>query len=216
MKLKRALTVQNVLDYKSTKIQFKGRFYDVFGHPQSKGRWIVVGNSGSGKSSFMMQLAKEFARSEKVLYNFLEEDLDDDNVQDRLTLFKMHDVAHNFNMVSEPIEVLTERLKMRNSAQVVIIDSAMYFFRGYTFDKFIEFTRQFPKKLFVFTAHGKGAHPRTEFETSIYYDATQKVFVNGFLATNKGRKYGPNGKFFIVWQKGFEDLQGKNKELETD
>lgn len=216
MKLKRALTVQNVLDFRSTKIQFKGRFYDVFGHPQNKGRWFVFGNSGSGKSSFMMQLAKEFARSEKVLYNFLEEDLDDDNVQDRLTLFKMHDVAKNFNMVSEPIEVLTERLKMRNSAQVIIIDSAAYFFRGFTFDKFIEFTRQFPKKLFVFTGHGKGKQPRTEFETSIYFDATQKVFINGYLATNKGRKYGPNNKFFIVWQKGFEDLQGKNKELETD
>lgn len=215
-KIKRALTVQNVLDFKSEKIKFKGRFYDVFGHPQNKGRWIVVGNSGSGKSSFMMQLAKEFARSEKVLYNFLEEDLDDDNVQERLVLFKMHDVTKNFTMVSEPIEVFTKRLKMRNSAQVVIIDSAMYFFRGYTFDKFLEFTRMFPKKLFVFTAHGKGSQPRTEFENSIYFDATQKIFVNGFLATNKGRKYGPNAKFYIVWQKGFEDLQGINKELETE
>lgn len=212
-KLKRSLSVQNVLDFKTKKILFKGRFYDVFGHPQYKGRWIVLGNSGSGKSSFMMQLAKEFARTEKVLYNFLEEDLDDENVQDRLRLFMMHDVKNNFNMVSESIDDLTQRLKMRNSAQVIIIDSAMYFFRGYNFDKFLEFTREFPKKLFVFTAHAKGNQPRTEFETSIYFDATQKVFVNGFLATNKGRKYGPNNKFFIVWQKAFDELQGVNKEL---
>ncbi|MDK7376190.1 hypothetical protein QP519_11690, partial [Weeksella virosa] len=68
--------------------------------------------------------------------------------------------------------------------------------------------------LFVFTAHGKGTQPRTEFETSIYYDATQKIFINGFLATNKGRKYGPNGKFFIIWQRGYEDLQGKYRSEE--
>ncbi|MDK7376077.1 hypothetical protein QP519_11095 [Weeksella virosa] len=214
MKVRRALTVQNVLDFTSTKIEFTGKFYDVFGHPQNKGRWIVVGNSGSGKSSFMMQLAKEFAKTEKVLYNFLEEDLDDDNVQDRLRLFRMHDVTNNFSMVSERIDLLTERLKKRNSAQVVIIDSAIYFFRGHPFEKFLEFTRQFPKKLFVFTAHGKGTQPRTEFETSIYYDATQKIFINGFLATNKGRKYGPNGKFFIIWQRGYEDLQGKYRSEE--
>lgn len=211
-KLKRALTVQNVLDQKTVTIPFKGRFYDVFGHPQNKGRWIVVGNSGSGKSSFMMQLAKEFARTQKVVYNFLEEDLDDENVQDRLKLFQMHDVSTNFKMVSEGIDELEVRMRKRESAKVWIIDSAMYFFRGYTFDKYIEFTRNHPDKLIIFTAHGKGTQPRTEFESSIYFDATQKVNVNGYLAVNKGRKFGPEGtKPYIVWKLGYERLHGINE-----
>lgn len=212
MALKRALTVQNVLDQRISTIPFKGKFYDVFGNPQDKGRWIVVGNSGSGKSSFMMQLAKEFARTQPTLYNFLEEDLDDENVQDRLKLFQMHDVSKNFKMISEGIEELEERLEKRGSAKVVIIDSAIYFFRGFPFDKYLEFTRKFPDKLFIFTAHGKGTQPRTEFEGSIYFDATQKVNVNGYLAVNKGRKYGPSSNTYVVWQLGYDRLHGSPTE----
>lgn len=208
-KVKRALTVQNVLDKKVETIQFSGRFLDVFGNPQSKGRWFIWGQSGSGKSSFVMQLAKAFAATQKTLYVFLEEDLDDENVHDRLRLHRMHDVKKNFNLCEDNLDDLKSRLKMRDSAQVIIIDSAMYFFRGYSYDDYIAFTRSFPKKLFVFTAHAKGAHPRTEFEVSINYDATQKIYVEGYLATNKGRKYGEVSKQYIIWQKGFDDLRGK-------
>lgn len=212
-KLKRALTVSNAFAATVFRIIFTGRFFDVFGHPQKKGRWFIWGESSSGKSSFIMQLTKEFAKTEKTILVSLEEEIEpmDENLQDRLKLFQMQDVAKNFSMVDDTLEQLTERLERRNSAQVVVIDSAPYFFMGYTFEDYLNFRRKFKHKTLVFVGHGKGQNPKTEFEDRIKFDATQKVVVSGYLATNKGRKYGPNATQFVVWQKGYQDLHGQQK-----
>lgn len=207
MDIKRALTVANVLATKTEQIKFTGRFYDVFGHPQRKGRWFVFGQSGSGKSAFVMQLIREFAQTEKTLLVSKEEAVDDENLQDRLRLFRMQDVSSNLKIVEDTIEELEVRLKRRNSPQVIFIDSALYFFSNYR--EYFEFTRRFKEKLFVIVGHAKGLQPKTEFENDINFDATQKVGVAGYLATNRGRKYGPHSKQYIVWQKGYEDLEGQ-------
>jgi adenosyl cobinamide kinase/adenosyl cobinamide phosphate guanylyltransferase len=210
-KFKRALTVSNVLSVIVSVIKFTGCFFDVFGHPQKKGRWFIWGESSSGKSSFIMQLIKEFARTEKTILVSREEDLDDENLQDRLKLFQMQDVANNFSLVDDTLEQLTERLSRRNSAQVVVIDSVAYFFMGYTFEDYLNFRRKFKHKTLVFVGHGKGQNPKTEFEDRIKFDATQKVVVSGYLATNKGRKYGPHATQYVVWEKGYQDLHGQQK-----
>lgn len=209
-KFKRALTVSNVLSVIVSVIKFTGRFFDVFGHPQKKGRWFIWGDSSSGKSSFIMQLIKEFARTEKTILVSREEDLDDENLQDRLKLFQMQDVANNFSLVDDTLEQLTERLSRRNSAQVVFIDSVAYFFMSYTFEDYLNFRRKFKHKTLVFVGHGKGQNPKTEFEDRIKFDATQKVVVSGYLATNKGRKYGPHATQYVVWEKGYQDLHGQH------
>lgn len=208
-KLKRALTVSNVLSVIVSVIKFTGRFFDVFGNPQKKGRWFIWGDSSSGKSSFIMQLIKEFAKTEKTILVSREEDLDDENLQDRLKLFQMQDVAKNFSLVDDTFEQLIERLERRNSAQVVVIDSVAYFFMGYTFEDYLNFRKRFKDKTLVFVGHAKGQNPKTEFEDRIKFDATQKVVVSGYLATNKGRKYGPNATQYVVWEKGYQDLHGQ-------
>lgn len=210
--MKRALTVANVQAIKIATIDFKGRFYDVFGNPQKKGRWFVWGQSSSGKSSFVMQLIKEFAQTEKTLLVSLEEALDDENLQDRLKLFNMQDVSKNFTMVEDTLEELDERLSKRNSPQVVVIDSAPYFFMGYTFADYFSFTRKYKEKTLILIGHANGQQPKSELEHRIMFDATQKVIVSGYVATNKGRKFGPHATQFVVWQKGFEDLHGAKQE----
>lgn len=206
VQIKRALSVSNVLAIKTYRIKFTGKFFDVFGDPQKKGRWFVYGMSGSGKSSFVMQLMKEFALTEKVLLVSKEETTDDENLQDRLRLFRMQDVAKNLKIVEDTVEELDVRLEKRNSPQVIFIDSALYMFSGY--EEYFSFTRKFKDKLFVIIGHAEGSQPKTKFENNINFDATQKVLVAGYVATNKGRKYGPYSKQFIVWQKGYEDLNG--------
>lgn len=206
--MKRALTVANVLAIKINTIPFSGRFYDVFGNPQLKGRWFIWGQSGSGKSSFVMQLAKEYALSEKTLFVSLEETLDDENLQERLRLFNMQDVSDNFSIIDDNLEELTERLSKRNSPQVIIIDSAPYFFMGYQFSDYLNFVRRFKDKTIIFIGHAIGGQPKTELEQKIMFDATQKVFVSGFIAINKGRKYGPNATELIIWEKGYNKLHG--------
>lgn len=210
--MKRALTVANILSINIATIDFSGRFYDVFGNPQKKARWFVWGQSGSGKSSFVMQLIKEFAQKEKTLLVSLEEALDDENLQDRLKLFNMQDVSKNFTIVDDNLEELTERLNKRNSPQVIVIDSAPYFFMGYTFNDYLSFTRQFKEKTLIFIGHANGQQPKTEFEQKIMFDATQKVIVSGYLATNKGRKFGPHETQYVVWYKGYKDLHGTTQQ----
>ena len=214
--MKRALTVANVLAIKVATIAFQGRFYEVFGNPQKKSRWFVWGASGSGKSSFVMQLIKAFAETEKTLLVSLEESLDDENLQDRLRLFNMQDVKDNFTIVDDNLEELDARLQKRNSAQVVVIDSAPYFFMGYTFSDYLDFTRKYKDKTLIFIGHANGQNPKSEMEVRIMYDATQKVIVSGYVATNKGRKFGPQKPQLVVWQKGFEDLHGTNANTTTD
>lgn len=209
VELKRALTVSNVLAIKIDRIKFTGNFYDVFGDPQKKGRWFVYGMSGSGKSSFVMQLLKEFALTERTLLVTKEETTDDENLQDRLRLFRMQDVAKNLKIVEDTVEELDMRLKKRNSPQVIFIDSALYMFSNY--EEYFEFTRKYMDKLFVIIGHAEGSQPKTKFENNINFDATQKVFVSGYVATNKGRKYGPYSKQYIVWEKGYQDINGVKK-----
>ncbi|MHC5309832.1 AAA family ATPase [Myroides sp. LJL116] len=214
-KLKRASTISNIISTKIERIKFTGRFYDVFGHPQRKGRWFIYGPSGSGKSSFVMQLLKEFARTEKTLLVSKEEGLDDENLQSRVKTFQMQDVASNIAIVEDNLTELDRRLSKRGSAQIIFIDSAMYLFSSY--EEYLQFTRKYADKLFVVIGHGKGMQPRTEFEHSINFDATQKVVVSGYVATNKGRKYGPLSTQYIVWQKGYEDLHGvTNSKMNDD
>lgn len=210
--MKRALTVSNVLAIRINNIKFKGRFYDVFGNPQKKSRWLVWGQSGSGKSSFVMQLIKEFAETEKTLLVSLEESLDDENLQDRLRMFKMQDVSKNFTIVDDNLEELNERLSKRNSPQVIVIDSAPYFFMGYQFTDYIDFTRKHKEKTLIFIGHANGQQPKSELEQKIMFDATQKVIVSGYLATNKGRKFGPHETQLVVWEKGYRDLHGAKQE----
>lgn len=214
--LKRARTVANILAVKVERIKFTGRFYDVFDHPQKKGRWLIWGMSSSGKSSFVMQLIKEFATTEKTLLVSNEEALDDENLQDRLKLFQMQDVRKNFTIVDDNLEELSERLEMRNSAQVVVIDSAPYFFMGYNFSDYMAFTRKYKNKTLVFIGHARGQLPKSELEERIMYDATQKVIVSGYVATNKGRKFGPFETQFVVWQKGYEDLHGNKTNIDQN
>lgn len=215
-KLRKLLSVSNIRNTKVERIKFSGRFYDVFDHPQKKARWLVWGQSSSGKSSFVMQLAKEFAQTEKTWLVTLEEDRDDGNLQDRINLFQMHDVDKNFKIIDDNLEELTERLQQRGSAQVIIIDSAWYLFMGYTLADYFEFTKKFRHKTLVFIGHAKGQLPKSDLEDRIMYDATQKVLVSGYAAINKGRKFGPHAKQFVVWQKGYEDLHGTKQQQENE
>ena len=62
IKLKRALTYDDIKNTKRQYIPFTGEFQEVFSRPQDKGVWLIWGASGSGKSSFVMQLVAELAK----------------------------------------------------------------------------------------------------------------------------------------------------------
>ncbi|WP_088467033.1 MULTISPECIES: P-loop NTPase family protein [Flavobacterium] len=208
-KQKSIIPLSDVLAQNFKTIKLEGEWYEAFGEPQDKGVWLVWGSSGGGKSYFVMQLAKELAKTKKVLYNVLEEETDDTDFINRVKNVGMNDVKDKFKMQRHGYEDLVNFLKKAKKSynpEVIIIDSLPYFIK--TFDQYMKLKKQFPSKIFIFTAHAKGANPRSELETRVQYDAKMKIFVNGYLASCKGRTIGPNGGHFISWKEGYEKVRG--------
>mgnify|MGYP000320329112 CR=1 FL=1 len=47
---------------KKETLKLTGAWAEAFGEPERIGVWFIWGNSGNGKSSFVMQLCKELAK----------------------------------------------------------------------------------------------------------------------------------------------------------
>ena len=200
MKLRRAYSPTEVLAMKIPSFAFTGAWEASLGRPAKSGVWIVWGNSGNGKSSFVMQLAKYLCKFEKVIYDSLEESTGL-SVQKSLRRHGMADVARRFIILDrEPIEQLSERLKRKKSPNVVIIDSLQY--SGLTYNGFKQLKEAHPKKLFIFISHASGHHPEGRVGGKVEYDADIKIFVEGFKASCKSRFMDRPGVPFIIWEEG--------------
>lgn len=204
--LKKVLTVANVQNQKIQRVPFDGEWYQAFKRPQSRGVWFVWGGSGSGKSTFLMMMAKQYAQTGKVLYNLLEEEPDDSDYIERTQLCNMNEVEKNFYTQSYDYDELNRYLEKRKSPQTAIIDSLPYLTKD--FNAYLELKRRFKHKTIICSGHAQGKEPRSEFEKSVMYDAKMKVFVSGYAAYCKGRTIGPNGGVFTIWKEGYEKLQG--------
>jgi uridine kinase len=211
--MKKALTVGNIVNQKVKLIDFENiapKLYQAFGNPQDRGVWFVWGGSGSGKSNLLLDIVKAFCKELKGIHNELEEELDDDDFIKRTTQKNMQDVKDNYVAASYNYKELCNYLDRRNSPQVVLINSASYFFDN--LDQYFEFTRKYKnKKIIIIAGMALGNNPYSELERKIMYDANKKIFVSGYLATCKGRTIGPNGGTYIVWQEGYEKLRGSEK-----
>lgn len=208
IKLKKVLTVANIQNQSVTRLDWGGEFLNAFGRPQDRGLWFVWGGSGSGKSSFVMQLAKAMSCMFPTLYNLLEEEPDDSDYIDRTKLFNMQDVKHNFHTANyTTLEELDAYCEKRNSKKVIIIDSIVYLTKDW--EAWFAFKKKWEKKkILIVVGHAKGKNPKTEFEDKIMFDAKMKIFITGYLAICKGRTIGKNGGKYIVYQEGYEKLRG--------
>lgn len=208
-KLKKVLTVANILNQCVKRLQWTGKWLEAFGNPQDRGIWFVWGVSGSGKSSFLMQLAKVLAMlGFKVMFNLCEEDPDDTDFIDRVELFEMSEVKENFSAQSYSYKELIEYINKRNKTKVIIIDSIKDITTSW--DDYLKLKKLITQKnmILIIAGQAEGKNPRSEFEKSIRYNAKMKFFVNGFLALCQGRTIGKNGGRFVVYQQGYENLRG--------
>ena len=207
--LPKALTVANIINQTISRILFTGLWYQAFKCPQNKGVWFIWGGSGSGKSTFILMLAKALAQlGLKVFLNLCEEETDDSDFIDRMAMLQMNEVSENFVAQSYNYADMVAYLKRKASPKVVIIDSATYFFE--TFEQYKAFKAMFKNKIIIITGHARGMNPKFEIEDRIMYDAKMKIFVQGYLALCKGRTIGPNGGRYIIYQDGYDSLHGSS------
>lgn len=196
----RAYSPKQVQSMNIPSFPFEGEWEKVFGHPDRTGTWIIWGNSGNGKSSFVMQLAKYLCRFAKVAYDSLEESTGL-SLKNSLVRHKMEEVNRRFVILDrESMEELSERLSKRRSPEIVIIDSFQY--SGLTYATYKAMKEKHANKLLIFISHAEGMNPEGRAAKKVAYDADVKIFVQGFRAMCKGRFITAPGNYYTIWEEG--------------
>lgn len=205
----KTLSASQVLTVKRRTIQLEGAWGDCLGEIDCAGVVLVWGQSGNGKSSAVMSLAKELTKHGRVLYVSLEEGLAT-SFQNTIRRYSMQECGARFQVITnESIEDLTARLKKRRSADFVIIDSFQYTQLNYR--RYLEFKKANHNKLIIFVSHADGKQPAGRAAVSVKYDADQKIWVEGFKAFSNGRYIGNTGEC-VIWEEGARRCWGTIKQ----
>lgn len=204
----RAISNKNVLTAKFEVAEFDGAFLASFGKPELRGAWIIYGGSGSGKTSFVMQVCKYLTRFRRVAYDSLEQGLSL-SLQKAWERVGMEEVGNRIILLNkESLKDLRLRLSKKQSPDVVVVDSVHYWL-GLKMSDYINLRNDFPDKLFIFVSHEKGGQPDGKLAQKIRYDSDIKIRVEGYKAFVTTRyevaECGEGGADFIIWEQGAQD-----------
>lgn len=198
---KRAYSPKDVANIKHKVLPFEGKWKDVFGEPEQGDTWFISGASASGKSSFVMQLAKMLCSLGNVLYVSLEEGVGV-SMQRRLAQFKMNDVQGSFRITTDgDIDALAERLAKPKSAKFIIVDSYQFAFEaGWEYNLTRDLIDRFKHKTFIFISQEDKGKPLGKPAVRLKYKAGVKVRTQGFRAYCQGRYSGNVSEYFTIWE----------------
>lgn len=198
--MSKAISSTDLLAKKYDLIEWEDEWYENFDEPESSGTWFISGQSGMGKTSFMLELAKQLAKFDRVLFNSLEEGTS----RTMQKAWQRHQVAESkrkIQLINEKPDELLIRLRKRQSPKFIIIDSFQY--TGLNFEQYLAIKKEFPNKLFIYNSQMDGSKPMGKTAIKILYDADLKIWVEGFKAFSKGRylgEYASEG--LTIWEDG--------------
>lgn len=202
-------SVKNIEDRRYDFIPFSPKFAALFGDTEATGNWIVYGKSGQGKTSFCLQLAKEFDEiGRRVLFVSLEMGY---SYEFQQSLRKAGIYSSNSRILladeCRPAD-LEESLAKQRSADIVIIDSLQYFIDLYKVRAadFINLRNRFRKKVFIYISHMKGNEVDGEVAYDLKKDAFKRIYIEHFKASYMGRGNGGEAGFYVIWDKGYRDF----------
>jgi hypothetical protein len=202
--MKKGLSVTDLLSMKKKVFEFTDEWYDAFGCPGIHGIWFMYGNSSSGKTSFSLQLAKYLSQFDRVVFDSLEEEFEA-TLQNACKRINMQEVSNRLLFVHESIEALSERLSRKHAPGIAFVDSFQYSRLNYK--QYIEFKEKHRNKLIIFISHADGKSPSGRAAKSVAYDASLKIWVEGYKAISKGRYIGETGEF-VIWDEGANKYWG--------
>lgn len=190
----RAIGVTEFLAREFDCYEFEGRWKNSFGLPEKNFTMLVYGRPGNGKTEFCIQFAKYMAGFTKVHYNSYEQGISK-TLQDALRRNNMQEVAGKITFGNkENFSELMERLRNRNSAKVVFIDSRD--FMKLNADQYKELVTAFPRKSFIIICWESARKPKGEYAKAIEFMVDIKVHVTDFKAHFRSR-FGGNAPFDI-------------------
>lgn len=203
----RPLTLRDIANKKYDTLPLEDEWFELLGQPERTGRWFIWGNSGNGKTNFVLQLCKALRRFGKVLVFSLEESAD---MTFRDALFSVFRPEERGVFVWTPeqlpggLEDIEQVLDRRGSPPFVVFDSIQCLnLRSYKM--YTDFIRKYPNKLLVFTSQAEKQNPKGGIAHSVMHDAAKKIWVEGYKAFCKGR--GKQGEY-IIWAEGAKRYWG--------
>lgn len=204
--MKRAYSPRDIAAKKWETLPWGEKWSEPFGYPAVNARWFICGRSASGKSSFVMQLAKELCNYGVVLYLSYEEKVNQ-SFQRRMNYLGMNKVQGKFRVVTDDtLEELKERLKRPKSPKFVIIDSFQVAELDYP--DAVELMDTFPRKCFIWISQEKKGQPMGGGALKLRYICDMKIWVSGYKAYCQGRSISEAGSYYTVWKDGI--LQTSN------
>ncbi len=197
MELKRAISIDQITKMRFTTMNFEGEWADHVGiEVEKNGSWIIYGESGHGKTSYSLKLAKYMTRFGRVAYNTLEEGARL-SFQKAIKRQKFSTLERRrITILNEDLDHLIERLKKQKSPDIIIIDSLQFI--GITKKQYNQLIKRFPSKTFIWISHAEGKKPLGSLAVYVEYHADVKIRVEGFKAIIKSR-YG-GGEDYIIDQ----------------
>ena len=201
---KRAYSPKEIAAKKWVALPWGEEWSGPFGYPAENASWFISGASANGKSSFVMQLAKEFCKYGPVLYLSYEEGVSQ-SFQRRMSYLHMDEEQGRFRVVtSDTYEELEARLEKPKSAKFVIVDSFQVASddAGLNYEKAVALMRRFPRKCFVFVSQEDKSQPTGKPARRLRYICDMKVRVMGYKAYCMGRSTENAGGYYVVWKEG--------------
>lgn len=194
--MKRALSVAQCLSMRDDPLPMSPLWRAAVGEPELGTVWMVWGASGSGKTSFALALCKEMCRmGYRVAYDSMEEGASK-SFSDALVREHMDECGRRFVVLDNmPMDELAAWMERRRSADVVVIDSLQY--SGMKYRDYKAFRDRFRGRMIVVISHADGKEPQGATGKSVRYDASVKVYVEGYKAFARSR-YG-GGEPYIIW-----------------
>ena len=175
---KRAYSPKEVLAKTYKTLPWGPKWSVPFGEVPVNETWFISGASASGKSSFVMQLAKELCNYGTVLYLSYEEGVSM-SFQERLKREKMNEVQGRFRtVVGDTYDDLVERLRRPKSAKFVIIDSFQD--SKLTYEEVEALITRFHRKGFIFISQEYKGQPTGKPAGRVKYKAGIKIRVSGY------------------------------------
>ena len=202
--MKRAYSPKEIAAKKWVTLPWGEKWSKPFGEPADNASWFVSGASASGKSSFVMQLAKELCKYGPVLYMSYEEGVNQ-SFQRRMDYLGMDEVQGRFRVVTDDsYDELVERLRKPKSPKFVIVDSFQVAVddAGFSYEKAVELMKRFPKKCFIYISQEDKSQPTGKPACRLRYICDMKVRVIGYKAYCQGRAIGEAGAYYVVWKEG--------------
>jgi len=143
MAKKKIFSVKSMKEKKFHTLELDEFYAKLMGKPERKFTMMCYGESGSGKSVFLMQFSNYFAKTfGKSLYNSHEEGANQ-TIQDRINNFGI-DASKLFIADAMTFDEMCTVIE-KNYYRLVIIDSVKYM--GFTFNQLRELRKRFANRL---------------------------------------------------------------------